>query len=161
MKSAVLVLAAACIALAACSSADDFDEAKAMMESQITTIWNTGHTAMIAETHAADFVRHNPASINPAIVNGIAEMENYVTGVLKQYAGFKIEIHDILMDGSLAAVRWTVTGTHRQSGSPVSVDGVSVTRMAEGKVVEEWVTWDTQSVLAQIDAHTQGETSQK
>ncbi len=160
MRNTLLFLVVAFLALTSCTQANHSNEdAKAILQSQMTTIWNSGNVAMIDDSHAADFVRHHPVSMMPAMVTGIDEMKEYVTSVRETYKGFNVEVHNVIMDGNLAAVRWTVTGTHQESGADVSLDGISMLRMVEGRAAEEWVAWDTKSVLDQISANA--ETSMK
>jgi predicted ester cyclase len=58
-------------------------------------------------------------------------------------------IDDILAEGNKVTVRWTARGTHKgelmripPTGKEVTLTGISVVRIAGGKVAEHWVTWD-------------------
>lgn len=60
-------------------------------------------------------------------------------------------------DGYIAAVRWSLNGTHLgngqfgpPSGKPVSILGMSHFRFKNGKIVQEWTLWDEIAVLMQI-----------
>lgn len=62
-------------------------------------------------------------------------------------------------DGTIAAVRWTLNGTHLgngqfgpPSGKPVTILGMSHFRFRKGKIVQEWTVWDEIAVLMQIHA---------
>ena len=60
--------------------------------------------------------------------------------------------------------RWSGRGTHRgdwvvptmgpvpATGKRVTFTGMTTARVANGKIVEDWVYWDTQSVLQQLGA---------
>ena len=55
--------------------------------------------------------------------------------------------------------RWTATGTNQgtlmgipPSGKRVTITGISITRIASGKAVEDWVNFDTLGMLQQIGA---------
>ena len=54
-------------------------------------------------------------------------------------------------------VRWTATMTHKgdelgfaATGSPATVTGMSVVRIAGGKIVEAWNNWDLMGLMQQI-----------
>jgi predicted ester cyclase len=59
----------------------------------------------------------------------------------------------------MVATRWSLRGTHEgalegisPTGKPVSVNGQLISRIVDGRFVEEWVHWDTLGLLRQIGA---------
>lgn len=55
------------------------------------------------------------------------------------------------------AVRWTGTGTHdaevmgiAPTGRSVRVSAISILRIANGKITEQWCVWDTLGMLQQM-----------
>jgi predicted ester cyclase len=51
--------------------------------------------------------------------------------------------------GDRVVARWLGTGTHRgelmgidPTGKPISVEAISVFRVENGKIAEEWTVWD-------------------
>ena len=64
---------------------------------------------------------------------------------------------DQLAEGDKVATRWTARGTHAgeiagigPTGKDVTVTGLTISRFAGGKVVEQWTTWDTLGMLVQL-----------
>jgi hypothetical protein len=55
----------------------------------------------------------------------------------------------------MVATSWTVTGTNQELNKPISLNGLSITRYAAGKAVEEWVAWDTHGLMQQLGMATQ------
>jgi predicted ester cyclase len=55
----------------------------------------------------------------------------------------------LVAEGELVAERWTVTGTHRPSGEPVTGDGMSLFVIRDGKIVEHWA-YQSADLLEQI-----------
>ena len=60
-------------------------------------------------------------------------------------------------DGYIAAVRWTLDGTHSgdglfgpPSGNPISILGISHFRFEGDRIVQEWTVWDEVAVLMQV-----------
>jgi predicted ester cyclase len=75
------------------------------------------------------------------------------------FSDAQITVDDQIAEGDKVASRWTGRGTHDgelmgvpPSGRQVTVDGLVVSRVANGKVVEEWVNWDTLGMLQQVGA---------
>ena len=67
------------------------------------------------------------------------------------------EIEDIFSTNDRVTVRWTGSGTHvgevngvPATGKKVSVDAISIHRMADGKIAETWEVWDTLGFLQQL-----------
>jgi len=64
-----------------------------------------------------------------------------------------------IAEGDLVVTRWTFSGTHMgtfmgmaPTGNPVSIHGISIDRIADGKIVEEWEEWDTLGFTQQLSA---------
>ena len=60
-------------------------------------------------------------------------------------------------EGNMVATRWTGRGTHTgelmgipPTGKQVTVVGITISRVEDGKVVEEWTNWDTLGMLQQL-----------
>ena len=69
--------------------------------------------------------------------------------------GFKLVDHDLIAEGDRVASRWTVYGTHQgqlgpfaPTGQRLAISGLSIYRIADGKIVEGWVQDDTMQLLA-------------
>jgi predicted ester cyclase len=68
---------------------------------------------------------------------------------------FRLVDHATIAQGDLAASRWTVYGTHlgqlgpfAPTGKRLQISGISMYRIAGGKIVEGWVQDDTLQILA-------------
>ncbi len=69
----------------------------------------------------------------------------------------KFTIEQMVAEGDTVVVRWTVRGTHKgdlmgnaPTGKPISLSGVSVCRLADGKLVEGWGNWDALGMFQQL-----------
>ena len=72
---------------------------------------------------------------------------------------FKFTPEDIIAEGDKVVTRWTAYGTHEApirdipaTGKRVKVNGVTIKRLADGKVVEEWSLFDMFGVMQQLRA---------
>ncbi|HTC23853.1 MAG TPA: ester cyclase, partial [Gemmatimonadales bacterium] len=68
-------------------------------------------------------------------------------------------IDEMLASGDRVVTRWTGEGTHRgalrglpASGRQARVTGISIHRIAGGRIVETWVNWDTLGMMEQLGA---------
>jgi len=113
-----------------------------------------GHLGVIDEYVAPDYVGHDPSIPD---LQGPDGMKEFVTGYLAAFPDARITIDEILAEGDLVTVRWSGRGTHQgdlmgisPTGKQVTVSGISIARLTDGKVVEEWSNWDTLGMLQQL-----------
>ena len=91
-----------------------------------------------------------PGGVGPA---GMAEVVSaYQAGVDGHW-----QIEEIFSTDDRVVVRWTGTGTHvgdmngiPPTGKKISVDAITIHRMAGGKIAETWEVWDTLGFLQQL-----------
>ena len=80
---------------------------------------------------------------------------------LEAFPDIEIVIDDQFAEGDRVANRWRDIGTHTgtfmgiaPTGKRVSFTGISIDRIAGGKVVESWINWDELGLLRQLGATT-------
>jgi steroid delta-isomerase-like uncharacterized protein len=105
----------------------------------------------------ADIVSYDPAG-DASIRGGNAyraEMQSF----RGSFADFHVRIDDLVADGDKVAYRWTATGRHvgellgiAPTGNHVEFTGIDIARVRNGRVVEEWINWDTLGLLRQLGA---------
>ena len=68
-----------------------------------------------------------------------------------------VRVDRVIGEGDLVAVHWSATGTNSVAVGPypgngrrVSLDGMSFFRVADGRIVEEWSTYDNLGVMRQL-----------
>ena len=71
----------------------------------------------------------------------------------------RLTIEDILTDGDKLADRYTISGTHAQpflgipaTGRKIHLAGISIVRIAGGKIGERWAVTDQLGLLRQLGA---------
>lgn len=140
-------------AMSACAQMDQTAETNAALAERFTAeVWNNGNLDLIDEMIAEDFVRHLPSSWEPAEIKGAAAFKEYLADIRTMYPDFHVEIHQKIAKGDMVAAAWTVSGTNKDLDKKISVMGMAMTRWANGKATEEWVTWDTAGMQQQLAA---------
>ena len=107
---------------------------------------------------AEELVAPNLVFNSPYTPEPVRDRESFLqmlTAVHTALEGFQLVDHDLLAEGDQVASRWTVYGTHQAdlggmapSGKQVAITGLSIYRIADGKIVEGWVQDDTMQQLA-------------
>lgn len=114
------------------------------------------HTLNTCEDQLAPNVQlHDP--IQPKAKPGIQTIKQAEADYLKAMPNKKTKIDQIFGTGDQVVVRWTCTGTHKgpyQGIPPTNKDikttGISIYKLANGKVVEIWQNWDALGFMEQI-----------
>ena len=58
------------------------------------------------------------------------------------YTGDSFRIEDQLVDREKVVTRMTANVLIRETGEPVTMLGINIARIVDGKLVEEWNTWE-------------------
>ena len=116
---------------------------------------NGRNAAIAEEIIAADYVSHGPQA-PPA--DGPEGVKSRV-GLYQDSVDGHWNVQELFSAGDRVVARWTGTGTHRgelmgvePTGKPIEVDAISVFRIADGKIAEEWTVWDALGLLQQVGA---------
>ena len=116
-----------------------------------------GYIEGIAEVWADDLVWHGPYALGT--VRGKREFEQVFNVILGAFPDLKVTPEAIFSEGELVTTRYSWTGTHSgaflgtaPTGRPVTVTGISIYRVANGKIVEEWFQQDFLGLLQQLGA---------
>ncbi len=110
-------------------------------------VWGKGDLALIDELVAADFVDHSlPAGMDPRFTGA----KRAVKGALDAFPDGQWTVEDLIAEGDKVVIRWKMQATHEHefrgiapAGKPVTVTGITILRIAGGKIVERWVNWDS------------------
>jgi predicted ester cyclase len=114
----------------------------------IDEAWNAGNFAVIDESFSPTHVSH--ANGVQDSLSGPEGAKQGIGGVRQEYGDLRVQIDDMISSGDKVAMRWTFTGTHAQLGKPVTLTGVWIGHFENGKLVQDWNTYDSASVVTQL-----------
>jgi steroid delta-isomerase-like uncharacterized protein len=107
------------------------------------------------ELFADDFVNHvpqTPAALGPA---GVKD----VVAIYQRALDGHWDVREIFSVDDRVFSRWVGRGTHKgelmgipATGKSITVEALSVHRIADGRIAEEWTAWDALGLLQQIGA---------
>ncbi len=105
---------------------------------------------LVAEAYVGQFNGDPPLRGREALRQGNAATR----------AGFPdihVDVEDLLAEGDTVAVRWTAQGHYQGElpggpapEKPVIVTGITIFRLADDKLEESWLNWDTLGLLQQL-----------
>jgi len=119
---------------------------KALARKFFEEAWGKGNLAAADEFIAAEYVMHPSASGLPPGPEGTKQA---ITTYRTAFPDLQVTVDDIFAASDRVALRWSFRGTHLgdwlgipPTGNHMAATGISVYRMAGGKVVENWTTID-------------------
>ncbi len=139
------------------------EENKALDRRVIEEGLNKDNLALLDELYA-DCVWYRPAT---GELKGEA-LKQFVASMLAAFPDFRITIEDQVAEGDKVVTRWSFTGTHQgefmglaPTGKQVTTSGINISRIVEGKIVEEREEWDTLGFFQQLGALPQATEANK
>jgi steroid delta-isomerase-like uncharacterized protein len=127
---------------------------KAIVRRFSEEVMNRGNLRVIDELFAPNVVDH---SIPPGFPAGIAGVKQMAAMYRSAFPDVRSTIEDLVAEGDKVVVRWSATGTHRgelmgipATGKRVTVTGIVIDRIAGGKIVEHWESFDQLSMMQQL-----------
>lgn len=131
------------------------EDNKALAKRFIEDIWNKQKPSMINYFVTDNYVRHSPSGFLRGAEGLRQDFDTYISA----FPDCHIRIDQITSEGDTVAVRFTATGRQTgklmdtpASGKAVSVPGISLIRIVNGKIAEEHVVWDRLGMLQQLSA---------
>src|SRR5262245_2485316 len=117
--------------------------------------FNHGNTSVINENIAPDYVDHSPIPAPVPGPEGFAKRTMALRSAFVQEAMFGL----FLAENDLVAFTWTFQGVHQgtfagiaATGKTVTLSGINVERLENGKIVEHWSHFDLAGLLKQMNS---------
>jgi len=109
----------------------------------------------LEEVYADDLVLHEPDED----VRGIGGLKQFVSMIRSALPDLRITLENEIAEGDKVVSRWRAQGTHQgelmgiaPTGNQVRITGITIHRIEDGKIVEEWENWDALGMMQQIGA---------
>ena len=131
------------------------EEHKAIQR-RVYELFSSGNQEALEEVIAPDAVDHNAP---PGLAPGLEGVRQTLGMFRAAFPDLRITAEDLLAEGDRVAARITATGTHRgefqglpPTGKQVTISGIEIVRIANGRVVERWGQFDNLGMLQQMGA---------
>jgi steroid delta-isomerase-like uncharacterized protein len=132
------------------------EQNKAIVRRAFEEPWK-GNLDVVDELVATQYIGHDPA--NPEPLHGPEGVKEFISGYRAAFPDARITVEEQLAEGDLVATRWSARGTHagelmgvEPTGKQVTVSGLAISRLENGKIVEEFQNWDNFGLMKQLGA---------
>ncbi len=132
------------------------EENKNLVRRAFEEILNRKNLDAIAQVYTVDAVFRAP---NMPEARGHEGYRQLVAAILTAFPDACYTIHDVIAEGDKVVTNWTVTGTHqgewmglKPAGKSLFSSGISICRISEGKIAEEFVQFDALGQVKQLSS---------
>jgi steroid delta-isomerase-like uncharacterized protein len=130
------------------------EENKTIARRAFEEVWNQGNPDAFDALYIPNQVSHGLGIDVPV---GIEGLRRFVSIYRTAYPDTHFTVEDQIAEGDKVATRWTAIGTHygdlmgiAPTGKRVTVTGMTINRIMNGKIVETWNNFDALGQLQQL-----------
>jgi steroid delta-isomerase-like uncharacterized protein len=116
--------------------------------------WNAGNPDAFAELMAEDIVFRDR---DMGEHRGHAATRDFIAMYRAAFPDLRFTIEEQIAEGDRVATRWTARGTQRgelmgipPTGRSVTVSGITIDRISEGRITESIGSWDAMGLMQQL-----------
>lgn len=131
-----------------------FEQNKLVVRRFYEEAYAGGKLDLIDELFATSYVGHSPAGPE---MQGPEGAKQVISSFRAGFPDLQFTIHDEVAERDKVAVRSTLRGTHLgaffgipPTGKAVTLPGITIHRIASGKIVESWISFDNQGLMQQL-----------
>ena len=118
-------------------------------------VWNKGNLQVTDELFAPNYAHHDAST--PDVGRGPESEKKRATLYRTAFPDLHLTIEDVIAEGETVMTRWSCRGTHKgdlngiaPTGKQITISGVTVARVSNGKMAEGYVNWDALGLLQQL-----------
>ena len=131
---------------------------KTLLARWFEEVWNQGREETVDELMAPNAVAVGLGEMDQE-VHGPSEFKIFLRNMRQALPDVRIDMEDTTAERDKISARVVLKGTHRgdglgvpPTGNAVQIRGIVMVRIAGGKIVEGWNSWDQLGLLRQIGA---------
>ena len=128
---------------------------KAIVRRLIAELWNNGNLSVADEIFTPNYQHHD--SSTPDFGRGPESEKQRATLYRTAFPDLHLTIEDLIAEGETVMTRWSCRGTHKgdlngiaPTGKQITISGVTVARISNGKMAESYVNWDALGLMQQL-----------
>jgi len=114
---------------------------------------NQRDLAAFYELLTPDFVLHDASTT----IQGLEAYKQWISLYFTAFPDARLTLEEMIAEGHKVVVRQTFRGTHTgelmgipPTGKQVAVPGIFITRIVNGKAVEQWANYDNLGLMQQL-----------
>jgi predicted ester cyclase len=125
------------------------DSMKAITRRFAIEPWENGNVSVLDEVCAPDYVIGEDGNLQ--------NLKDAIVAFRHAIPDLKLSLYEMIAEGDTVAYRWTMQGTHQgeyhgiaPTGKPVTFNGITIVRFANGKIVNDQFESGSPSLEQQV-----------
>jgi steroid delta-isomerase-like uncharacterized protein len=121
----------------------------------VDKVYTHGNLDGVEELVTDDYVNHTQLQT----VHGADGLRQFVAMIRTAFPDAQETIEDQVAEGDKEVHRWVIRGTHESefmgipaTGKKITISGITISRVVDGKIAEEWTQADMMGLLQQLGA---------
>ena len=128
---------------------------KAIVRRLFAELWNNGNLSVADEIFSPNYAHFDPST--PDFGRGPDSEKRRVALYRGAFPDLHVTIEEVIAEGETVMTRWSCRGTHKSdfnglapTGKHITITGVTVARVSNGKIAEGYVNWDALGLMQQL-----------
>ena len=128
---------------------------KAIVRRLFEELWNKGNLSLADELFAPNYEHHDASTLD--FGRGPDSEKKRATLYRTAFPDIHLTMEEVIAEGEIVMTRWSCRGTHKgdlsgiaPTGKQINISGVTIARLANGKLAESWVNWDALGLMQQL-----------
>jgi len=125
----------------------------------VEKVFNEGELDLLDLLMAPDAINHELEIFGPSAARGPESVRQFIRVFRSAFPDLRVTVIDQIGDGDRVVTRWKMEGTQKNrlmgieaTNRPISVEGIRIDRIVNGRIAETWNRWDTLEMLRQLGA---------
>jgi steroid delta-isomerase-like uncharacterized protein len=130
-------------------------ENKAIVRRLYEAVWNERKLEVVDELISPSHALHEPTVSGSQV--GPEAYRQQVARFTTPFPDLRFAIEDIVSENDKLVVSWIISGTHKgefmgipPTGKKISVEGITINHIANGKILDSYVSWDALGLMRQL-----------
>ena len=119
---------------------------------RLYNIWNDCNLHDVSNVYSNDFIVHWPTSWGGDL-KGIDNIKIAIEETHKVFHGWNEKIIDLILSGDRIVTRYLSSGVHSLSGNEIKFEEISIYKIQDDKVIEQWCLGDEGKLRSQLEAN--------
>lgn len=135
------------------------EEEATVIKEKVLKIYNEVNLDLIEEIFDPEFVLHTSAF--PQDLVGHEGLKKYIQMNHSQFSDFQLVFDEVIVKDNDIVTRWTVTGKNTgpmqtpfgeipPTGKEFRIHGLSLSKLVDGKIKEEWIVYNILDMMLQL-----------
>ncbi len=128
------------------------EQNRAIARRAFVVLQSQGNVALVDELVASDYLGHTPFGE----IDGVMGVRQCFVRLHEVFIDLQVTIEDQIAEGDKVVTRWTARATYedqdrtvRPSSRPITLNGITIFRIADSKIIESWTSADRFGILQQ------------